>query len=247
MTILSGSPKINPPSRSRIRCTILRKRLEPYNAFLEDRGILFEEGVDPYKLYNVIREPTERIPPGLRHAIPCTQELCYTTGAEGVLHHRRLIEAVEKGFTRVRMNLETLEEENDSLKLSLAEQVSAIGREVDPEYFRWILTILASGSLRMAAQAIGIPKTTLSRKLKRFAGRGGLYATLHALVSLRNRGLGRRRLECYRDAYQAHHPDALASLGTDVLEEVFAALEAQNEENWSRIRTEIIDLLKDCQ
>jgi len=145
------------------------------------------------------------------------------------------------------MNISSLAEECDSLKASLVEQIGSIGRQVEPEYFHWILAILATGTLRNAANALGIPKSSLDRKLKEYATRGGVYTALDSLVRFRQRKLGRHRLVSYQDDFLRMASSGDASGQNNILEEVLDALEAQNEHNWPRVRDEILELLRDYQ
>lgn len=157
------------------------------------------------------------------------------------------IQAIERGFSEVGRDIKRLKEENDTLKGSLADQIRAIGQEVDPEYFQWILTILAAGSVRGAADLLGMPKSTLSRKLLEYVGRGGLYAILHALTEIRSERLGARRLESYNESYAVHQGSGAADDGSEarLLREVLEALHAQDHESWPAVRDEIVELLED--
>ena len=200
--------------------------------------------MDLKHLLKVIEEPDEDIPSDLRHGIPCAQEVCVSMDPEGLAHyHNRLVETVERGFDKVGVNLATMAEENETLKRNLAEQVGVIGQEVEPKYFQWILTVLATGSLRAAAALLGIKRSTFSDKLRRFASRGGTYCFLYDLVKVRRKVLGTHRLEHFNEEYLAHQGADADFDEESFLKDLISALEAQNEKNWPQVKQEIIDLL----
>jgi hypothetical protein len=219
----------------------LCRHLDKFRKQLEERGILLEEVIDSDECYCVDQTSVPTISPSGESDNHCTVEDPQRWKSD----HKELISTLEKGFDKVGVNLATLAQQNESLKLNLAEQVGAIGREVKPEYFQWILTILATGSQRAAAQALEIKRSTFSDRLKRYARSGGIYSFLFSLVKLRGRVLGSRKLEHYNEEYLAHQNPGGGYNDEELLHDLLDALESQNERNWPKVRQEIIDLLKE--
>lgn len=208
---------------------------------LERRGIRLDDLIDAEQFYCVHRpfraEDISRSESG---------EVCQNENQDDwKCDPNRLITTIEKGFDKVGVNLATLTQENEDLKRNLAQQVGSIGREVAPEYFQWILNILATGSQRAAAQTLGLKRSTFSDRLKRYAQRGGVYAFLFGLVKVRSRVLGTRKLEHYNEEYIAHQKPVSGYDEESLLQDLLDALESQNQKNWPKVRQELIDLLKE--
>ncbi|MEX0331445.1 MAG: hypothetical protein AB3N64_08495 [Puniceicoccaceae bacterium] len=223
--------------RSRRRC----RHIDKFRKQLEERGILLEEVISSDDCYCTDQTSAPTSNPSGESDSDCANEYPERWKSD----HKELISTLEKGFDKVGVNLTTLAQQNESLKLSLAEQVGAIGREVAPEYFQWILTILATGSQRAAAEALGIKRSTFSDRLKRYAGNGGIYSFLFSLVKLRSRVLGSRKLEHYNEEYLAHQNPGDGYNDEELLHDLLDALESQNERNWPKVRQELVDLLKE--
>lgn len=134
MSAFYGSSNSTARKRTRPRCRELRRHLDQFKDQLEKRGIRIEEVIDVEAFY-CIHEGAE------------ADYVEEDSLSEGPMRWKcdpdRLITTIEKGFDKVGVSLATLAQENESLKQNLAHQVGAIGKEVDPEYFHWILTILA--------------------------------------------------------------------------------------------------------
>jgi len=160
---------------------------------------------------------------------------------------RRLLRAIDRGFSSVQVNMRHLMEENEKLKLSLQGQFIAVARQVEPEYFHWILTVIVAGSVSRAAEMLGVPNSTFDQRLRKYRARGGAYQAIFDLVAVRRKILGTRSLEHFNDEYLRHQADGRsgAQVDEDLLTEVLEALQAQDRDNWPAIRDEVIDLLKE--
>jgi hypothetical protein len=134
-----------------------------------------------------------------------------------------------------------LEAENERLKGDLAKMIANIASQVDPEYFKWIYTILALGSVSKASSALNIPNSTFDKDLKNYAARGGMYKTLFDLIKVR-RGCGVKSIEGYNPEFAKHQGEAFRDL--DIVKDLLCGLEALNAANWKQVRDELIDLVK---
>lgn len=242
---MSNFPALSQQSkrkRSRRRC----RHIETFRKRLEERGIRLEEVIGSDQIYCVHDSPGK----GAEHT-PKPKPDCEEDEPEPDSpdqwkpNQTQLIKTLEKGFDKVGVRLSSLAQENDDLKRGLAQQVGTIGREVAPEYFQWVLNILATGSQRAAAQALGLKRSTFSDRLRRYANRGGVYAFLFGLVKVRSRVLGTRKLEHYNEEYLAHQKPVDGYNEESLLQDLLDALESQNQKNWPKVRQELIDLLKE--
>lgn len=158
---------------------------------------------------------------------------------------RQFLAMIEEKLALLDRGIRDLQSENVTLKQSLASQFSAISQKVDPEYFHWILSIMATGSVSAAASMLGIANSTFDEKLKRYRDRGGTYRILFDLLEVRRKGLGSKKLEHFNESYLRHQQANDQTSETALLREVIEALEAQDEGTWPAIRDELLALLRE--
>lgn len=156
----------------------------------------------------------------------------------------QLVKSVDQGFKKVGVNISQLEGKNDMLRSALADKMTYLANEVEPEYFTWIMHVLAAGSVSGASKIVGIANSTFAEKLKAYRERGGVYETLFQLHEARRRTMGARKLESYNELYEAHQQQSESVTNTDLLRDVFEALKEQNGYNWEAIRNEMLEVLK---
>jgi len=136
-----------------------------------------------------------------------------------------------------------MEAENERLKGDLAKVIAQIASQVDPEYFKWIYMILASGSVRKAADALDIPSSTFDRQLKDRADSGGsMYKTLFGLISVR-RKCGTKSVEGYNPDFALHQQAALSD--SSVISDLLGGLRALNANNWQAVQQELVELVEE--
>lgn len=155
-----------------------------------------------------------------------------------------VVRAIERGFAHIGKDFSAYKSEIEDLRAGLSEQLRKIGDEVEPEFFRIILSALVSGSVRGAADKLGISKSTLDRRLKEYVARGGLYATLHGMLAVRSKRFGSRQLESFNEKFAKHQ---VAGPGFDsdaIIEELVRALEEADREHWPEVLTEFSDSLR---
>lgn len=158
--------------------------------------------------------------------------------------NRELVAKVDAGFKQVGVNMSELKGENDLLKSALADKMAYLANEVEPEYYTWMMHVLATGSVSGAAKLVGMANSTFTDKLKAYRARGGVYETLFQIHEVRRRTMGTKKVERYNDMYAAHQQSESSS-DSDLLREVFEALREQNRGNWDNIRDELLEILKD--
>jgi hypothetical protein len=158
---------------------------------------------------------------------------------------RKFLAMIEEKLALLDKGIRNLQTENTVLKEDLAGHFISIARKVEPEYFHWILAIMAAGSVSAAAGMLDVANSTFNEKLKRYRDRGGIYRTLFDLLQIRRKGLGTRKLERFNEDYMLHQRATEDSNETDLLREVIDALEAQDEATWPAIRDELLTILKE--
>lgn len=139
-----------------------------------------------------------------------------------------------------------MKQENETLKQNLARVLTEFARRVDPEFLALVFVILAAGSMRGAATALKMPRSTLERRLQHFADRGGVYALLHSTLEIRRKGMGNAPIERFNEVYLDHQQHAEA-FGPDLWKDVLEGLEALNSNNWESVRDELMEILKQAQ
>ena len=157
---------------------------------------------------------------------------------------QKLVKSVDQGFKQVGVNISQLEGENDMLKSALADKMAYLAGEVEPEYFTWIMHVIATGSVSGASKVVGIANSTFAERLKAYRARGGVYEILFQLHEARRRTIGTRKLESYNELYEAHQQSE-AVTDMDLLRDIFEAFRDQNGDNWEAIRNEMLEVLKE--
>ena len=158
--------------------------------------------------------------------------------------NRELVAKVDAGFKQVGVNISELKGENDLLKSALADKMTHLANEVEPEYYTWMMHVLATGSVSGAAKLVGMANSTFTDKLKAYRARGGVYETLFQIHEVRRRTMGTKKVERYNDMYAAHQQSESTN-DSDLLRDVFEAFRDQNSANWEAIRSEMLEVLQD--
>lgn len=135
-----------------------------------------------------------------------------------------------------------LNQENETLKQNLTRVLTEFARRVDPEFLAWVFVILAAGSVRGAAKALKLPKSTLDERIKQYADRGGVYRLLFSALDIRRKGMGQGQVEGFNELLLRHQPQSRVP-GPDVWRELLDGLQALNAENWREVQAELVDLL----
>jgi len=156
---------------------------------------------------------------------------------------RDLKEHLDMRLDKLGEHVADLQQENETLKQRLAEVLGEFARQAEPEFLMMIFAILAAGSMRSAARALTQSPSTFHEKLERFRARGGIYKTLWSVVTLRQRGLGKRSIETFNDLFSGHQPLTEAP-NSGLWRELLDGLERMNEGNWQAMRDEFIELLR---
>ncbi len=136
---------------------------------------------------------------------------------------------------------EVLRGENEELKGNVVGMLAAVASKVEAEYFRYILAVMAAGSVVRAAQALEMANSTLDRRLKAYAARGETYRRLYDLVVVRQK-LGVRSFERFNEEFAKHQPAELQE--ESVLQSVLEGLENLNGANLESVKKELMGMLK---
>lgn len=131
-----------------------------------------------------------------------------------------MLEEVRKVGSEIKKTVIALKQENDLLKESLAEHLSKVGNEVEPEFFFWIMTILGAGSVHKAAQMLGMANSTLRDKLKLYSKRSPRHQLLLKLTEISRTQLKGSTMERFNDAFIKHGKEEPVRGGTALLQEI---------------------------
>ena len=136
----------------------------------------------------------------------------------------------------------SLKKENTGLKKDLAQYLTNIAKRVEPEYFQWIFTIMGAGSVNGAATLLGIPNSSFAAKLRQYASRGGVYATLFAMIKVRKTS-GIKSVESFSEEFAAHQPERFSD--PCHISDLLNGLENLNADNWPGVRDELVELVRE--
>ena len=170
----------------------------------------------------------------------CCGQACGVCGQD--ITNAELQAHVDRRLDTLGYEFSSMKEENEQLKVQLAQLIANIAKQVEPEYFKWIYMILASGSVNKASQALKMANSTFDKRLKEYASRGGMYKTLYDLIAVR-RGCGIKSIEGYNPAFSTHQDAAVDDPG--VIKDLLSALENLNADNWPQVRDELIELVRE--
>lgn len=213
--------------------------IDEFQEQLSQNGTSLLLGFDPAKM----RRWQEASTLDTDFAIHWPQNIQLSPHMQNTLN-RELVAKVDAGFKQVGVNMSELKGENDLLKSALADKMTHLANEVEPEYYTWMMHVLATGSVSGAAKLVGMANSTFTDKLKAYRARGGVYETLFKIHEVRRRTMGTKKMERYNDMYAAHQQSE-SSNDSDLLREVFEALREQNSGNWANIRSEMLEVLQD--
>lgn len=218
------------PGRPDVGCVVNPQRWEPVEALLRAAG----------RGSVVLEESVQITANGLRGGCCETCRL-----VERDLSNRELKQHLDGRLDRVGREVGEMAAENELLKRRLADVLGHMVRQVEPEFLGYVFTILGSGSIGKAAQALGKPKSTLHEELGRYQDRGGLYPVLYSLAAVRRKGLGTGTVEHFNEMLARHQPHS-SPIGPSLWQDLLNGLEALNATNWSTVRNELITLLREA-
>lgn len=205
-------------------CILFRERVDHVESILKSKGVATV----------FLQEAFSEDPVNCRQF--CRKLQKDITNLELKQHMDSRIDSVGREFA-------DMEAENERLKGDLAKVIAQIASQVDPEYFKWIYMVLASGSVRKAADALDIPSSTFDRQLKDRADSGGsMYKTLFGLISVR-RKCGTKSVEGYNPDFALHQQAALSD--SSVISDLLGGLRSLNATNWQTVQQELVELVEE--
>jgi hypothetical protein len=131
--------------------------------------------------------------------------------------------------------------DNMRLRSELGKNILKVVGKADPEYIRMVLCVLAAGSVRTAAESLGIPKSTLSRDLARNAGKNKAHQAMYGLIGRRMKGFGVKSIERFNELWDGHQGGKGSTDSIeDVLKAVLEGLDKMRPDNFERVRDELM-------
>ena len=131
--------------------------------------------------------------------------------------------------------------DNMRLRSELGKNILKVVGKADPEYIRMVLCVLAAGSVRTAAESLGIPKSTLSRDLALNAEKNAAHQAMYGLIGRRMKGFGVKSIERFNEMWDGHQGGKGSTDSIeDVLKVVLEELEKMRPDNFERVRDELM-------
>ena len=156
-----------------------------------------------------------------------------------------------------------LRQENEELRRLAADGYLKFARTVDPVDFSCFIFILAYGDRAKAARVLNMKQRTFYERVDGWATRGSVYERMLALVKCRKESLSKGTVPLGASVQsggtsEAENPETIQAVldrvhgrnvaqrdYPDVLREILNALVEMNAKNWSAIRTELIEGIRE--
>jgi hypothetical protein len=184
---------------------------------------------------------------------------------DGLMTGRSLVKTVERidrNIEAVAQNQYELRKENAELRQLNKDGYFNFAVRVNGEDFLAFAVIMALGNRKAAAEHLKIPARTLYHRVDQWAGRGREYKLMLRYLEWRKRSSRHLKVELNPSLQsgesddQAENPETMADVLTEIevaknqdypalLAEVLQALQRQNSGNWTAVRQELVEMIKD--
>jgi len=174
----------------------------------------------------------------------------------------KLVERIDRNIEAVARNQYELRKENEELRQLNKEGYFNFAVRVKGEDFLAFAVIMALGNRKAAADHLKIPARTLYHRVDQWAGRGKDYKLMLRYLEWRKRSSRHLKVELNPSLQsgesddQPENPETMADVLTEIkaadnrdypalLAEVLEALQRQNSGNWTMVRQELVEMIKD--
>ena len=182
--------------------------------------------------------------------------------AESRAEMRQGLASLGTNLEKVAKNEYALRKENEELRQLNKEGYFKFAVRVNGEDFLTFAVIMALGNRKAAADHLKIPARTLYHRVDQWPGRGKDYQLMLRYLEWRKRSSRHLKVELNpslqsgEDANQPENPETMADVLTEIkaadhrdypalLAEVLQALQRQNSGNWTMVRQELVEMIKD--
>jgi hypothetical protein len=174
----------------------------------------------------------------------------------------RAMEKIGRDIEAVARNQYELRKENEELRQLNKDGYFNFAVRVNGEDFLAFAVIMALGNRKAAADHLKIPARTFYHRVDQWAGRGKDYQLMLRYMEWRKRSSRHLKVELNpslqsgEDGDQPENPETMADVLTEIkaadtksypalFAEVLQALERQNSGNWTMVRRELVEMIKD--
>ena len=184
---------------------------------------------------------------------------------DGLMTGRSLVKTVERidrNIEAVAQNQYELRKENAELRQLNKDGYFNFAVRVNGDDFLAFAVIMALGNRKAAADHLKIPARTLYHRVDQWAGRGREYKLMLRYLEWRKRSSRHLKVELNpslqsgESGDQTENPETMADVLTEIevaknqdypalLAEVLQALQRQNSGNWTAVRQELVEMIKD--
>lgn len=174
----------------------------------------------------------------------------------------KTIERIDRNIQAVAQDKYDLRKENEELRQLNKDGYFNFAVRVNGEDFLTFAVIMALGNRKAAADHLKIPARTLYHRVDQWAGRGKDYKLMLRYMEWRKRSSRHLKVELNpslqsgESGDQPENPETMADVLTEIraadnrdypalLAEVLEALQRQNSGNWTMVRQELVEMIKD--
>jgi len=174
----------------------------------------------------------------------------------------KTVERIDRNIEAVAQDKYELRKENEELRQLNKDGYFNFAVRVNGEDFLAFAVIMALGNRKAAAEHLKIPARTFYHRVDQWAGRGKDYQLMLRYLEWRKRSSRHLKVELNpslqsgEDGDQPENPETMADVLTEIkaadtksypalLAEVLEALKRQNGGNWTMVRQELVEMIKD--
>lgn len=174
----------------------------------------------------------------------------------------KTVERIDRNIEAVAQDKYDLRKENEELRQLNKDGYFNFAVRVNGEDFLTFAVIMALGNRKAAADHLKIPGRTLYHRVDQWAGRGKDYKLMLRYLEWRKRSSRHLKVELNPSLQsgesddQPENPETMADVLTEIkaadnrdypalLAEVLEALQRQNSGNWTMVRQELVEMIKD--
>jgi hypothetical protein len=174
----------------------------------------------------------------------------------------KTVERIDRNIEAVAQDKYELRKENEELRQLNKEGYFNFAVRVNGEDFLTFAVVMALGNRKAAADHLKIPARTLYHRVDQWAGRGKDYKLMLRYLEWRKRSSRHLKVELNpslqsgESGDQPENPETMADVLTEIkaadnrdypalLAEVLEALQRQNSGNWTMVRQELVEMIKD--
>lgn len=137
-----------------------------------------------------------------------------------------------------------VEAENQQLRKRFLETLKLVAKQVEPDYFYWIIVILAKGSVSGAAIHLGIPTSTFDGRVKKRSLKSRVHSMLFEMVDVRRKGMGAPQIPGFDQVFNDRNESDVLN-DEAFLNQLLSGLRSLDENKFDPMLKTLIRLVED--